>query len=297
MPLRDRLRVLIYTCAGGHDALTPLNGKTRFLSTAIRQQLLMRGLSFNPEAVIANGDHVYWNLEAPRAAKILGASAEAIAYAGKFDSKLPVLGTANEKFLKRAAGKQIAPLYATLCRSIPVFFVQDDHDYFDNDEADDTVITFPPRHWMLNLARATQSMYFPEFLPDLNRPPGLPGCSAPDRPNGVISGDLHAIGEVRIVRTGSISLEKNPVVAVLAGPKGTGDIGWPSAFRGIGPLPSRVLDVEEALKPIEENGFTLVDFTRDGITLRYFRWKTGRDTIGSIASLESFRTTELKRPG
>jgi hypothetical protein len=304
-------------------------------------------------------------------------------------------------------------LYATLCRSTPVFFVQDDHDYFDNDEADDTIVTFPPRHWMLNLARATQSMYFPEFLPDLNRPRGLPGCSAPDRPNGAgeafgtlrfgrlaeillydvrrtatlagpsavfvdrdvedwlkqrmaereiahvvnvpsnppgwsagkwgewypdvlgsdgkltidkpkpywqsgwlaqhdrlitamssmagrvpleISGDLHAIGEGRIMRTGTIGLEKNPVVAVLAGPMGTGDIGWPSAFRGIGPLPSRVLDVEEALKPIEENGFTLVDFTRDAITLRYFRWKIGRDTIASITSLEPFRTTELKRP-
>ena len=410
----DRLRVLIYTCAGGHDALTPVNGKTRFLPTPVRQQLLMRGLSFNPDAVIANGDHVYWDLEAPRASKILGASAEAIAYAGKFVSKLPVLGTANETFLKRAAGQQIAPLYATLCRSTPVFFIQDDHDYFDNDEADDTIITFPPRHWMLSLARATQSMYFPEFLPDLNRPRGLPGSSAPDRPTGVseafgtlrfgrlteillydvrrsttlagpsavfvdrdvedwlklrlaerdiihvvnvpsnppgwsagkwgewypdvldtdgkltidkpkpywqagwlaqhdrlitamssmtgriplvISGDLHAIGEGRIIRTGNISLEKNPVLAVLAGPIGTGDIGWPSAFRGIGPMPSRVLDVQEALKPIEENGFTLVDFTRDSITLRYFRWKFGRDTVESIATLEPFRTTELKRPG
>jgi len=113
----------------------------------------------------------------------------------------------------------------------------------------------------------------------------------------VISGDLHAIGEGRIIRTGNISLEKNPVVAVLAGPIGTGDIGWPSAFRGIGPMPSRVLDVQEALKPIEENGFTLVDFTRDSITLRYFRWKIGRDTIESIAGLEPFRTTELKRAG
>jgi hypothetical protein len=62
-------------------------------------------------------------------------------------------------------------------------------------------------------------------------------------------------------------------------------------------MPSRVLDVQEAPKPIEENGFTLVDFTRDSIILRYFRWKIGRDTIESIASLEPFRTTELKRPG
>jgi hypothetical protein len=48
-----------------------------------------------------------------------------------------------------------------------VFFIQDDDDYFDNDEADDTVISFPLRHWVLNLARATQGQYFPEFLPTL----------------------------------------------------------------------------------------------------------------------------------
>src|SRR5215470_6794924 len=181
----DRLRVLIYTCAGGHDALTPVNGKTRFLSTAVRQQLLMRGLSFNPDAVIANGDHVYWDLEAPRASKILGASAEAIAYAGKFDSKLPVLGTANETFLKRAAGQQIAPLYATLCRSTPVFFIQDDHDYFENDEADDRFVSFPPDAFMLAAARASQKLYYPEFLPDRNRPLGLASASAEDRPPGL----------------------------------------------------------------------------------------------------------------
>ena len=113
----------------------------------------------------------------------------------------------------------------------------------------------------------------------------------------VISGDLHAIGEGKITRTGKVSLEKNPVVAVLSGPLGTSDIGWPSAFRGIGALPSKVVDLQEALKPIEENGFTLVDFTRDGITLRYFRWKAGRDTVESIVGLQPFRTTELKRPG
>jgi hypothetical protein len=57
--------------------------------------------------------------------------------------------------------------HGTLCRSTPVFFIQDDDDYFDNDEADDTVISFPLRHWVLNLARATQGQYFPEFLPTL----------------------------------------------------------------------------------------------------------------------------------
>ena len=54
-----------------------------------------------------------------------------------------------------------------------MFFIQDDHDYFDNDEATDDIITFPPTHFMLQLARATQQMYYPEFLPDVARPRGL----------------------------------------------------------------------------------------------------------------------------
>jgi hypothetical protein len=118
----------------------------------------------------------------------------------------------------------------------------------------------------------------------------------PGRVPLVISGDLHAIAEGRIQRTGSVSLANNPVVAVLSGPMGTGDIGWPSAFRGIGPQPSQVLDVQEDLKPIEENGFSIVDFTTDSITIRYFKWKAGRDSVESIASLEPFRTSVLRRP-
>src|SRR5919108_6293806 len=174
----ERLRALIYTCAGGHDALTPVNGKTRFLPTGVRQHLLRRALSFRPDALIANGDHVYWDLTAPRGALRLGKSAEAKAFAGEFDFKQPVLGTANETFLRRAAGPQIVPVYGTLCRSTPVFFIQDDHDYFDNDEATDEVVTFPPRHWMVDLAQTTQRLYYPEFLPDPYRPLGLPGSSA-----------------------------------------------------------------------------------------------------------------------
>ena len=159
----QRLRLLIYSCAGGHDVL---QSGFRFLPAAIRARLLARGLSFQPDALIANGDHVYWDLLAPRASRFLGASAEAIAYAGNFNRSLPVMGTANEPPFLRATGPQILPLYGTQCRSTPVFFLQDDHDYFDNDEADNKMVTFPPDHFMLALARATQRMYYPEFLPD-----------------------------------------------------------------------------------------------------------------------------------
>lgn len=410
----SRARLLVFTCAGGHDILGPVNGITRFLPVATRRRLLQRGLTFSPDAVIANGDHVYWDLGASRAAKRLGLSPEAIAFAGEFNPRLPVVSRENLDFIAKAAGPQIAPLYGTLCRSTPVFFLQDDHDYFDNDEADDKAVTFPPTHWMTGLARATQNMYFPEFLPDPFRPTGLPASAAPDRPAGVsesfgtlrygklaeillydvrrsmtmsgpsavfvdpgveswlsermaardvahvinmpsnppgwsagkwgewypdsvgengmlsiskpkpywqsgwlaqhdrlleamssmggriplvLSGDLHATAEGRILRTGSRSLEKNPVIAALSGTLGTGDGGWPSAFRGIGARPSNVLDMVEDLKPIEENGFSLVDLTPDDLTIQYFRWKAGRDSLEAIDTLQPFRTTTLKRPG
>ena len=103
---------------------------------------------------------------------------------GTFDRSAPALGTDNESLLKRAAGPQIAPVYGTDFRSVPTFFIQDDHDYYDNDDAYDEIITFPPDFFMRQMARATQSMYYPEFLPDRTRPAGLPG------PNGESFGTL-----------------------------------------------------------------------------------------------------------
>ena len=52
--------MLFFSCAGGHERL-PLG----FLPSAIRNRLLRRALSFEPQAVVANGDHVYWDLLAP----------------------------------------------------------------------------------------------------------------------------------------------------------------------------------------------------------------------------------------
>ena len=71
-----QLRLLIFTCAGGHDGL----GKHLPISTRIR--LLRRGLSFHPDAIIANGDHVYWDLRTRRANQS-GSSAEAAVIAGR----------------------------------------------------------------------------------------------------------------------------------------------------------------------------------------------------------------------
>jgi hypothetical protein len=112
----------------------------------------------------------------------------------------------------------------------------------------------------------------------------------------VISGDLHDIAIGRITRSGTIDLKSNPVTAVLAGPIGTAPGGWPSAFRGVGAMPPVHLDVEEEVKPIEQHGFTVVDFEPDKLTLRFFKWDLKTQAPEAIDSLQPFHSTTLVRP-
>ncbi len=406
----ESFRVLFFTCAGGPDgasgpgpdALTSGN-----LPTTIRNRLLRRALSFQPQAAVANGDHVYWDLHTPR----IPPERRDNTREKSFDRSALVFGNKNETVLKLAAGPQIVPVYGTDFRSTPVFFLQDDHDYFDNDEALDEIVTFPPVWFQLQLARATQKLYYPEFLPDENRPRALPWGSvgdgavseswgtlrygrlaevllydvrrmctlagpsavfvdpevekwllersaaaemthlvhAPSNPLGwtagkwmewypdvlnregkltakepkpywqtgwmkqhdrlvaamvgrkgriplTISGDLHAVGIGKILRSGSLNLEKNPLTAVLAGPIGTAPGAWPSAYRGVGSTPPEHLDVREEVKPIEQHSFTIADFLPDRIRLRFFKWDLKTQPPEAIDRLEPFHTTEIGRP-
>ncbi len=203
----ENFRVMFFSCAGGHERL-PIG----FLPTAVRNRLLRRGLSFGPQAVVANGDHVYWDLLAPRASAKLGATPEAAQIAGKFDRSALVFGENNETALKLAAGPQIVPVYGTDFRSTPVFFLQDDHDNFDNDEATDELVTFPPSAFMIRLARATQRMYYPEFLPDADRPGGLPWS------DGGPNAGSESFGTIRYGRLAEINLYDVRRTATLAGP-------------------------------------------------------------------------------
>ncbi len=397
----DRLRLLMFTCAGGNDIFQ------LYVPTATRRRLLRRGLAFEPDAVIANGDHVYWDLRAGLAAIVTGRSAEAEEHAGVFDRTAPVLGTANEEVLKRAVGPQIAGLYGTMFRSLPVFFLRDDHDYFEDDQVENGLITFPPDEFMRRLARATQWLYYPEFLPDSNRPAGLPGASARDRPEDVseafgtmrygrlfegllydckgfltlegrsgtmipsqaeawilsrmadtgldhlvnlpsnppgwsagkfaewypdvladrgalttaipkpgwqagwlaqhdrilsaasamnriplfMSGDIHSIAEGRILRSGTHDFRNNPVISVITGTPGTG-VGWPSTARGTIATPPTHVELDEVVPVREENGFHIVDFEPNGVTIRHFRWNRQEDPEDAIDTLEPFYVSE-----
>ena len=71
-----------------------------------------------------------------------------------------------------------------------------------------------------------------------------------------------------------------------------------SAHFDLGPYAQRLAALEEglaALKPLEENGFIIADFTRESITIRYFRFNYHQQAADVIDTLEPFRVTELKR--
>ena len=182
------LRILTYTCGGGDEELVLADGQASFIPLEHRQRLLARGLSMNPNVVIANGDHVYWDEQSMTRNKpkiIMDAWRKLQSKLGVLDRGKAILGTSNEVILKRVVDRQIAQLYGVSLRSTPTFMLTDDHDLFENDEATDDYKTLPPIKHLLDVARATQHLYYPEFLPDENRPLNLPGSDLVGRVSGL----------------------------------------------------------------------------------------------------------------
>ena len=92
------------------------------------------------------------------------------------------------------------------------------------------------------------------------------------RPAVIIQGDFHATAAGRIVRSGELALP-TPVHAITTGTLGRGDLPFPSAFRSIASTPSQLVGMEEALKPTEKNGFTIIDVTPDKLTFTQYVWR------------------------
>lgn len=177
----DRLRILAFTCSGGDEDLVQQDGTPVFISLAERQRLLQRGLAMKPDIVIANGDQIYWDQETMRRNKppeVIEAWKRMHDILGMLDDSQAVAGTENEALIRRVGDRQIAQLYGVRLRSTPAFMLTDDHDLFENDEATDDYITLPPDDFRLQAARMVQHLYYPEFLPDRNRPQDLPGSGA-----------------------------------------------------------------------------------------------------------------------
>lgn len=178
----ESVRFLAYTCAGGH----PESGF--FLPLAIRRRLLRRALSFRPRALIAIGDHIYWDQRTVlynRGEERGRRSREFYERIGWLDLSQPALGTGNETSIKAAVGPQIADLYGVMLRSTPSYFVSDDHDYYENDDADPQMVTLPPDRYQVDFARFTRNAFLPEFLPDVERPRAISGAGAGDREPGI----------------------------------------------------------------------------------------------------------------
>ena len=66
-------------------------------------------------------------------------------------------------------------------------------------------------------------------------------------------------------------------------------------MRGIGATTPAHLDVEESAAPIEDHGFTLVDFFPDRILLQQFKWDVDRQPLDAIDRLVPFFSVELPR--
>jgi hypothetical protein len=405
----DRVRLLAYTCAGGNDG-APIGGKSTWLSMQARRRLLARGLSFAPQAVIANGDHLYWDqktLDNKRVPRERIAAARA-AFGGELDLSLPMDHPRNAAIHQAVCDHQIAGLYGTSLRSTPAWFLTDDHDMFENDEFDDQVATLPVEDYGRVGAELTQRLYYPEFLPDANRPAWLPGKDIPglaegcngcygtlrygqlleavlydcrrhldnkgrharvvprwveewliartraedtaqfmhvpslpfgyssgklgdwypdkldersgklvlDQPKDgwqsgwhaqhqrllgalgaqqrraglIVQGDFHASAAGRITRSGDLPL-RQPVHTVMAGTLGTGDLGFPSAYRRVESTPSATVAMDEALRPTEKNGFTVIDVTPDRITCSLYVWRPPQaleeiDSMGPVVVVD-----------
>jgi len=175
----ERLRVLSFTCAGGISTPIPPAIFDPFRPPAYRARLFDLALEMEPDLVIANGDHVYYDLshmgqiQSHRFQALIMSVFDAISY--RFDPEQPVLGSPNEASLIGVGDDQLAQIYGVRFRSTPVFFITDDHDYFENDDATPEIVTFPPRPFHRALRHALQRLYFPELPADGPLPDGLPG--------------------------------------------------------------------------------------------------------------------------
>lgn len=404
----ERLRVLSFTCAGGISTPIPPALFDPFRPPAYRRRLLDLALGQEPHFAIANGDHVYYDLsqmgriqEHPLHALTRGLF-DAISH--RFDPGAPVLGSDNEGALVGVGDDQIAQVYGVRFRSTPVFFITDDHDYFENDDATPEIVTFPPAPFHRALRDALQRLYFPELPADGALPAALPGVGVeggvrvsrafgelrygdlmngllydcgghlslgpdaglvppaverwlvqatrredtlhhvhfPSHPMGwtagkwrewypdylahtgslvagverdaeggkylwqegwwrqhqrlvaalagqrrraalTVSGDLHALGALRVERSGELDLSANPVHSVLSGPVGTGAVGFPSRARGVAARVPAELGGESLLALEERNGFTTLDFDRESVRVTTWRCPEGYVAPASLA--------------
>jgi len=179
-----KLRIISYTCAGGPDLPVLPGGRDAFRPVAYRQTLFELMLEKQPDLIIANGDHIYWDyrswVDNPDSVLVKTAIKYFLESYGTFDNAQAAKGTVNESTLQAIADEQIGRAYGVRFRSTPVFFITDDHDYFDNDDATPELVTFPPNDFHTDLRNLLQAQYFPEYIVEDELPKNFPGHQTQD---------------------------------------------------------------------------------------------------------------------
>ena len=175
----ESVSIMSFTCAGGPEGFK-IAGKEFFKPLKFRQKVFTEGLSMNPDFAISIGDHIYWDLRGENAPQIgrknklikffLG-SYIGLVY-GSFNRSEKASSSKNEKVLQRIGNEQIASLYGTRFKSTPIFFIPDDHDYFENDDAEKELVTFPADNFSKDIFKKMADLFYP---PLLDTPDGMPG--------------------------------------------------------------------------------------------------------------------------
>ena len=90
---------------------------------------------------------------------------------GVFDRTVTADSKNNEEIIKKIGNEQIADLYGTIFKSTPIFFIPDDHDYFENDDAEEDIVTFPADEFSKSAFKKMADLFYP---PLLDTPNGVP---------------------------------------------------------------------------------------------------------------------------
>ncbi len=205
-----RMRLASFTCAGGVDFPVLPGDIHPFKPASYRRRALANVLAASPAFVIANGDHVYWDFRAWTSEESgLGTRCfgELLEWRyGAFDRSQSPRYARNEAVLTAVGDDQISGVYGVAFRSTPIFFVTDDHDYFENDDATPDRVTFPPEPFHRALRDALQRLYLPEFIAGPSLPEDLPGVfTAPVGRSEGLRLSTH-FGEVRFGRLAAVLL-------------------------------------------------------------------------------------------
>ena len=175
----NNLSMMAFTCAGGGDGFKA-SGKEFFKPFNFREKIFDEGLSKKPDFVISIGDHIYFDLRGENFPPV-GRNSKLIKFFvggylkfryGVFNRLENANSEKNESILKKVGNDQIASLYGTKFKSTPIFFIPDDHDYFENDDAEEDLVTFPADEFSKGAFQKMADLFYPPLLDTPNNKPG-----------------------------------------------------------------------------------------------------------------------------